>query len=235
MQNQPRLGFTDIFCLAAGTMISSGIFILPGIAFRMAGPLVLVSYMLGGLVAFIGVLAIIELTSAMPKAGGDYFFITRTFGGLAGTISGVLSWVALTLKAAFAIFGLVTVISPFVPIPPYLLMVIVTGALVAMNLAGASVASKAEIAMTLLKIGFMVFFICIGIGHVKLTAFSNSVLDNHSVFAVIGTSAMIFVSFGGLINIASMAEEVKDPGRNIPAAMLGALGLVCVLYAFMVL
>ena len=97
MKLKKNLTFIDIFCLASGAMISSGIFILPGIAYAKTGPSVIASYALAGLMAFIGVLSVLELTTAMPKAGGDYFFISRGLGPFVGINAGLFSWVALSL------------------------------------------------------------------------------------------------------------------------------------------
>ena len=91
MNLKRNLGFFDVFCISSGAMISSGIFILPGMAYSQAGPLVFVSYFLAGMLALMGTLSIIELATAMPKAGGDYFFITRRLGPFAGTVSSFLS------------------------------------------------------------------------------------------------------------------------------------------------
>jgi len=76
------LGFIDVFCIAAGAMISSGIFVLPGLAFSLVGPAMIVSYLIAGMLALIGVFSVIELATAMPKAGGDYYFLTRSLGPL---------------------------------------------------------------------------------------------------------------------------------------------------------
>ena len=100
----------DVFCISSGAMISSGIFVLPGIAFEAIGPAVFLAYMLAGILALMGALAIIELSTAMPRSGGDYYYIERSLGPLAGTISGCLSWFALSLKTAFALFGLAEVV-----------------------------------------------------------------------------------------------------------------------------
>jgi amino acid transporter len=91
-------------------MISSGIFILPGLAFSYAGPAVFISYFLAGVLALVGVLSVIELSTAMPKAGGDYYFVTRSLGPLVGTVSGIMSWFALSLKTAFAVFGIAEIV-----------------------------------------------------------------------------------------------------------------------------
>ena len=88
MDLKKQISTFEIFCIASGVMISSGIFILPGIAFEKAGPAVFLSYAVAGIAA--GVLSIIELSTAMPKSGGDYFFITRSFSPL-----WVLLWIFL--------------------------------------------------------------------------------------------------------------------------------------------
>lgn len=67
------LSLIDVFCIATGAMISSGIFVLPGLAHAKAGPGVIFSYLFAGLLALPGMLSILEMTTAMPKAGGDCF------------------------------------------------------------------------------------------------------------------------------------------------------------------
>src|SRR6056297_2050626 len=95
-----HLGLLEVFCIASGAMISSGIFVLPGLAHAQAGPAVVVSYLLAGLLALVGLLNVAELATAMPRAGGDYFFITRTLGPAVGTIGGLLTWFSLSLKSS---------------------------------------------------------------------------------------------------------------------------------------
>ena len=92
---EKQLSALDVFCIAAGAMISSGIFILPGLAFAHAGPSIVIAYSLAGILALVGVLSVVELSTAMPKAGGDYYFVTRSLGPVIGTVSGLLSWFAL--------------------------------------------------------------------------------------------------------------------------------------------
>ena len=101
-----ELGLLDIFCIASGAMISSGLFILPGIASAKTGPSLFLSYIIASLLALPALLSKAELATAMPKAGGDYFFITRSMGPSIGTIGGVASWFSLSLKSAFALVGM---------------------------------------------------------------------------------------------------------------------------------
>ena len=77
-QHLPRsLGAIGVFAIASGAMISSGILVLPGVAYMRAGPAMILAYGLAGLIALLETLSIVELATGMPKAGGDYFFITR--------------------------------------------------------------------------------------------------------------------------------------------------------------
>ena len=75
--HQKALSSTALFALASGTMISSGIFILPGLAYGQIGPLVILSYFMAGTVAFLSSLSLIELSTAMPKAGGRLFLYNQ--------------------------------------------------------------------------------------------------------------------------------------------------------------
>ena len=108
-----ELGLLDIFCVATGAMISSGLFVLPGLAFAMAGPAVFMSYLIAAILCIPTLLSKAELTTAMPKAGGDYFYIMRGFGPLFGTIAGFSAWFSLSMKGAFALIGMGAYLSIF--------------------------------------------------------------------------------------------------------------------------
>ena len=77
MSLKKELGFWDVFAMASGSMISSGLFILPGMAYRDAGPAVIISYLIAAIIMIPTIYSEVELATAMPKAGGDYFFIDR--------------------------------------------------------------------------------------------------------------------------------------------------------------
>ena len=101
-----ELGFLGVFAIAAGAMISSGLFVLPILAFARVGPGVFVCYLLAGLLLLPAVLTKAELMMAMPKAGGTYFYIDRSLGPGFGTVGGVAAWASLAFKSAFALLGL---------------------------------------------------------------------------------------------------------------------------------
>jgi len=105
-----QLGLLDVFSVSAGAMISSGLFILPAIAFSQAGPAVILSYFFASLLIIPTVLSKAELVTAMPRAGGTYFFVERSFGALWGLFGGLAGWFSLALKSAFAVVGMAILI-----------------------------------------------------------------------------------------------------------------------------
>jgi amino acid transporter len=224
-----ELNLLDVFCLASGAMISSGIFILPGLAYKEAGPLVFISYFIAGLLALIGTLNIIELATAMPKAGGDYFFITRSLGPLVGTISSFLSWTALCLKSAFAIFGIAEILYLTLGIPILISSFFVCLFFVALNIFGIKEAVKFEVLLVLGLFAIMIFLIIGGFG--KISAGHFSPMLPNGINRVLLTSGFVFISFGGLLNIASVSGEVKDPIKNISRGMVLSVLAVTLVYA----
>ena len=101
-----ELGLLEVICLATGAMISSGLFVLPGIAFAQAGPAMILAYLLAGVLVVPAMLSQAELATAMPKAGGSYFYIERSMGALPGTLAGLANWFSLALKSTFALVGI---------------------------------------------------------------------------------------------------------------------------------
>ncbi len=255
MELKKELGYLDVFSISAGAMISSGIFILPGIAFNKVGPLMILGYVLGGLIAFTGILSVIELTTAMPKAGGDYFFIMRTLGPLIGTISGVLSWFAICLKTAFAIFGIAGVIGGLIygdALNHDVLVIIsslVTILFLILNIIGVEIASTFEIILVGFLLLLMGSFIVVGLFNINLEFYSPFIqiydfidgkfqliatagpFSSLAAGMVVSTAAFIFVSFGGLLKVASISEEVKNPKTNIPKGMISSILLITAVYA----
>jgi len=227
-----KLNFLDVFSIASGAMISSGIFVLPAIAYSHTGSALYISYLIGGIIALIGILSIAELSSAMPRAGGDYYFISRSFGPLMGTINGFLSWFALSLKSAFAIYGLSGVLYILTGFDMSIIALIATLLFVFLNIAGVKEAAMLELILVVFLIAIMIAYIIIGFPFINLAHFSP--FAPKGVNSILSTSAFVFISFGGLLKIASVAEEVKNPGKNIPLGMLVSVIVVTFLYVLMI-
>lgn len=232
MALKKELGTLEVFCIASGAMISSGLFILPGLAFAKAGPAVVFSYIAAGFLAATGLLSVVELATAMPKAGGDYFFVTRTFGAGAGTASGLLSWFALSLKSAFALVGMAEFARIVIPLPGAPMAIAFCLVFTGINLLGAREAGRAQTALVAGLIALLVLFAFRGLPRVDVTVFQPfAPRGNRAVFAAVG---FVFVSYGGLLHVASVAEEVKNPGRSLPLGLFLSLIVVTGFYGLTV-
>ena len=227
------LGLGHVFCIASGAMISSGLFVLPGMAHKIAGPGVIWSYLMAGLLATTGALSIAELTTAMPRAGGDYFFIMRGFGPGVGTVAGVLSWFSLSLKSAFAIVGMAAFVALIVNLHGRVAGTILCAGFVGLNVLGVKQAARAQVILVVGLFLLLGLYIVVGMGQMRsdlLIPFAP-----HGVAAIFTATGFVFISYGGLIKVASVAEEVRDPGRVIPLGLVLALVAITILYTLAVM
>ena len=144
MKLKKELNLIDVFCIASGAMISSGLFILPGLAHAKAGPAVVLSYFIAGLLALTGMLSQAELVSAMPKAGGTYFYVTRSMGSAAGTINGLTTWISLSLKTAFALIGMAAFTKIIINIDIRIIALLLCCVFIVVNLIGIKEAGRIQ-------------------------------------------------------------------------------------------
>ena len=231
-----ELGLLDIFCIASGAMISSGLFILPGIAFKYTGPAVIISYAIASLLIIPAMLSKAELSTAMPKAGGTFFFIDRSMGPMMGTIGGFAAWFSLAFKSAFALVGIgvfAILLNPgFTEMQMKLVAVFFCIIFTIINIRGVKHTGKTQIAIVLGLLSLLVFYIIAGFFFIQPSHFSN--FAPYGFGSIFSTAGLIFVSFGGLTKVCSVAEEVKKPGRNIPLGMFLSWGIISLLYILVI-
>jgi len=232
MALRKELGLFEAFAIAAGAMISSGLFVLPGIAFAKAGPAMIYAYLIAGFFVLPAMLAKAELATAMPKSGGVYFFVDRSMGTAPGTLAGIASWFSLSFKSAFALVGIgafAILLNPGIS-ETQIKMIAVAFCLVFMiiNLLGVKLAGSFQVGMVAALIGLLLIYIARGSVSVQSARYVPFLPYGYG--AVIATAGMVFISFGGLTKIAAIAEEIKNPGRNIPLAMFLAFAIVLTLY-----
>ncbi|RKZ33983.1 hypothetical protein DRQ33_03125 [bacterium] len=228
-----KLGTFDVFSIAAGAMISSGIFILPGLAHSQAGPAAAFSYLLAGCLAATGVLSQAELASAMPRAGGTYFYITRTLGPGVGTSAGILLWLSLAAKSSFALLGMAVFTQFITSIDIQYIAMGFTVIFVVLNILGVREAAKFQVTLVTGLLLLMVFYFIAGAPAMEADKILPFVPKGWK--AVFSTAGFVFVSYGGILKVAALAEEVRDPGKTIPTAMLLALICITILYTLVVL
>ncbi|MGC9315384.1 MAG: amino acid permease [bacterium] len=224
-----ELGFLDVFAIATGAMISSGFFLLPGIAASKAGPAVIGAYVLAGFMIMPALFSIAELSTAMPRSGGTYFFISRSLGPMFGTIEGVGVWLALILKCSIAMVGLGFYLATLVNLSPTIVAVVFALLFTFFNLYGAKESSSLQIIMVIALLGILALFIGKGVTQIEPVRFTPFMPYGWN--SILPTSGFVFVSFIGLTKVASVSEEVKNPSRNLPLGMIASLIVVTIVYA----
>ena len=223
------IGLFGVFAVAFGTTIAGGFFLLPGMAFSVAGPAIILSYVLAGLVVLLPSICKCELATAMPRAGGIYFYLDRAFGPMAGCIAGIGTWIALSLKTSFALVGLGFYVGLFFEgQDTTLIAVLVALAFGMLNIIGASKASALQNMLVILVLLLLSWFTIDGTLDIKPARFNDFFGQGETT--MISMIGIVLISYVGLTKVASIAEEVKNPDRNIPMGVLLALGMAMLLY-----
>jgi len=168
------------------------------------------------------------MATAMPEAGGTYLYIERAMGPLFGTIAGVGTWFSLTFKGALALVGgapyLVLLFD--LPVTPVALTVAVL--LIILNIVGAKQTGRMQVVIVAVMLAVMVWFIVAGAPSVESARFEG--FFDSGIEGILGATGFVFVSYAGVTKIASVAEEVENPDRNLPLGILGSLVITTVIY-----
>jgi amino acid transporter/nucleotide-binding universal stress UspA family protein len=237
------LGLLSALTIGVGTMIGAGIFVLPGQAAVAAGPAVALSFVVGGVISLFTALSASELGTAMPKAGGSYYYVNHALGPLFGSVAGWGNWMGLAFASAFYTLGFGEYLATFVPLPalsvgPVGLTTFQVGALlaglafIAVNYVGAKETGGVQIVIVTVLVGILTVFSVLGALQADLSTlrpFFPS--ETGGVAAVMPATGLVFVSFLGFAKITTVAEELKNPGRNLPLAVVGSVLIVTVTYA----
>ena len=232
-----ELGLFDVYAISTGAMFSSGFFLLPGLAAAQTGPSVALAYLVAGVFILPAMFAVAELSTAMPRAGGAYYFLDRAMGPLVGTVGGLGTWLALVLKSAFALVGMGAYLRIYMDIPIEPLAIGLTVIFMTVNIVGAKESSGLQRVLVTVLLGILLFFLIQGVVEVLSMGFGQVTAERFTPFFAFGftgfmaTVGFVFVSYAGLTKVASVAEEVRDPDRNIPLGMILSLITAATVYA----
>ncbi len=224
------LRFFDIYALALGSTMAGGFFVLPGLAHAIAGPTMVAAYFLAVLPLVPGIFAQTELATAMPRAGGLYYFLDRSLGPLFGTIGGLGVWLVLVLKTVFALIGLAAYVELVWPnISGTGVACGVTLFFGLLNLFGTKKTGLFQIVLVVGVLGVLGWFTGTGLTQLDKRNFEG--FFDRDVGSLVAAAGFICVSYVGFVKVAALAEEVEDPERNLPLGLFVALGSALLIYA----
>jgi amino acid transporter/mannitol/fructose-specific phosphotransferase system IIA component (Ntr-type) len=224
-----NLGLLDVYAVALGTTLSAGFFLLPGLAVIEAGPAVVIAYLTAAIPLIPAMFSIVELATAMPRAGGSYYFLDRSLGPVVGTIGGLGTWLALVLKTAFALIGMSAYLALIVPgIPVLAVAGCVALALGVLCVWGTKEAGTLQIVLVVGLLAILTWFIGGGIVNIEPAHFDGAL--SVEATSILSTAGLVYISYVGITKIASLSEEVRDPERTLPLGVFLALGTAIAIY-----
>ena len=229
------LGLLEALTIGIGVMIGAGIFILPRFAIGRAGPAAVLAYLLAGVIAMISAASTAEVATGMPKSGGLYYFISRALGTFWGTIAGVALWLSLSFAVAFYLQGFGEYLARLLPFDAshIAIAVVVGAAFIAINYRGVKESGSTQNLITVALLVILIGFV--GWGVFRIDAGSLTPFFPYGTREILPVTALVFVSFIGFGEIAAVAEEIKDPGRNVPLALFGSVIIPTLLYVGVIL
>jgi len=224
------LSFFDATAIGIGAIIGAGIFVVLGIAVGYAGPAVIVSMIIAGTVALFTAISFAELSSAIPKEGGTYQYAYEMINPFVAFISGNMWLFAQTVAGSAVCLGFASYLVGLLPhfLPVNIIAVLAALALTALNLGGIKQSARFNNVLVVTKILILALFVIVGSFHIATQNYSN--FAPNGFFGILQGAAFIFFAYLGFGRIAALGEEVKNPKRTLPLAILFALGISMLVY-----
>ncbi len=226
--------------LSIGGVIGAGYFLGAGAAIKMAGPAVILSYLLGGVIAISVMLLLAEMSVAMPVAGAFQHYAKLAINPWAGFITGWTYWLAFLIGPASEAIAAATFLNLWFPgVPVWLFCLIIAILITVINLIGVHFFGEVEFWLSLIKVIALSLFIIIGLIVLGFHTSSNVSIINytghggfmpHGFSGVMAAMLIVFLSYGGTEAIATAAEESENPVRDIPVALKSSVVRIILIY-----
>jgi amino acid transporter/nucleotide-binding universal stress UspA family protein len=242
------LNLFTITMIGVGGMIGAGIFVLTGIAAGVAGPALILAFLLNGLITTLTAMSYAELGSAFPEAGGGYLWVKEGLGGAQGFLAGWMSWFAHASAGSLYALGFGRFASELwvmlnwptfgfsVSQLTLGFMTVIILVFTFINYRGASETGTVGNVVTVTKVSILALFVLFGVLVMTHTAawharFTTGFMPN-GILGVFTAMGLTFIAFEGYEIIAQSGEEAINPRRNIPRAIFLAIGIAVAIYIF---
>ncbi|MEA5455369.1 APC family permease [Sinomonas sp. JGH33] len=223
-----ELGTFDATAIGLGSMLGAGVFAAFGPAAALAGPWLLVSLVLAGAVAYCNAVASAALAARYPHSGGAYLYGRRELGEWAGFLAG---WGFVTGKSASCAAMALTFARYVAPEAAVPVAIAAVAGLTAVNLFGVARTAFATKVLVAVVLVVLAFATAAGLSVHVAPATTADDGAGPPWPGTLSAAGVLFFAFAGYARIATLGEEVRDPRRTIPRAILGALAGALAVYA----
>lgn len=246
MEENKGLTAGKLTIMALGSVVGGSFFLGSSIAINSAGPAVIISYILSGVIVYFILFALSEMTVANPGSGSFRTFAENEYGSALGFVVGWVYWTGITLAMSSEAVAASTLLKGWIPDAPVVLIGFVIIILAtALNLLGAEKLSRLENSLSAVKLLAIVGFIVLGIALVTgifpnkpavgLTVVTEEPWLPGGVGGVAGSMLIVMLSYAGFEIIGLAASETKDPHKTVPKAIYGTVIGLLSLYILAVL
>ncbi len=230
-----KLGLLDSSAIVVGTIIGSGIFLVPNLVARSlpSAPWIIGVWIFTGVLSFFGALAYAELGAMLPATGGQYVFLREAYGPMWGFLCGwTYFFVVIPAAIAWLAIGFANYLGYFIPLTPAISKAVAVALIVAITLVnyrGVALGAAVQKLFTLVKVtalGILIAAAYLSSPHAVAETATGAV--TLSGFGVAMISCVL--SYDGWVALSFVAGEVKDPKRTLPMALALGVGLAIVIY-----
>lgn len=226
-----NIGLLGALSIGAGAVLGPGEYIVSGEIAAKIGPSAVIAFLLAGGLMCLTALSFAELGPMLPFAGGSYHFVKEGTNPSAGFLSGWACWLGLVTATAFYTIGAAHFISnlffPWLPVDGLVLLIV--GIFTVVNIIGVRMTTVVEIILFLSSLLIILGFVVFGIPEMQAINHSPFFAEDKGWSSILHMAALITVNFVGFDLVAATAGEVKNPGRNVPAATILSLIMMVLL------
>ena len=224
------LNLFDAISVGLGAIIGAGIFVIVGVAADMAGPGLIYSVIIAGVVSMFTAFSFAELCSAIPEEGGAYEYSYKVLSPFLGFMTGWMLIIGNIVAGAAVSLGLADYLAFLMSLPANLLAVGACLLFTLINVMGAKQSKIVNDVLVILKIMMLLLFVFLGVPYIKSSNFSNPFPNGFS--GLVGGAAVMMFAYLGYCNVTTISEEVINPKKTLPLSILLSLAISALLYLF---
>ncbi len=222
------LGLFDATAISVGAIIGAGIFVVIGMAAGLAGSALVVSILLAAAVSLATALSFAELAAWQPREGSIYEYAYQLISPFAGFLVGWMWLISNVFTGAAVALGFAHYLAAMAPaVPPRAAAACLCLALAGLNHLGVKRSARLNNFLVIAKLLVLVFFVVFGLMHADRANFLPFAPFR---MGVLYGACFIFFAYGGFARVAILGDEIKEPARNVPRAILLSLTVSTAVY-----